>query len=85
MDRIALQETDMTRLHQITEDDLAALEQTLPQLADALMPALDNRLRVKLRQVQSILSAVRWNYGPATDVIVLPSDPPPDGPKRRNV
>lgn len=61
----------MSRLHQITEDDLATLEKTLPQLADALMPALDNRLRVKLRQVQSILSAVRWNYGPPSEVEVI--------------
>lgn len=58
----------MSMLLQIHEEDLVTLERTLPQLADALMPQMDNRLRVKLRQVQTILSNVRWGYGPATDV-----------------
>jgi hypothetical protein len=60
-----------TVLHQINEDDLAALERTLPQLATALVPVLNNRLRVQLRQVQRILSNVRWSYGPALEVEVL--------------
>ena len=64
----------MTRLHQIREDDLSTLEQTIPQLADVLMPVLDNRLRVKLRQVQNILSAVRWNYGPPSEVQIIATD-----------
>jgi hypothetical protein len=57
-----------TALHQINEDDLACLERTLPQLGLALMPILNNRLRVQLRQVQRILSDVRWNYGPPGEV-----------------
>ena len=61
------------RLHQINENDLAELERTVPQIADALMPHLDNRLRVQLRRVQTILSSVRWNYGPPTDVQVIPA------------
>lgn len=61
-------------LHQIHEDDLCALEQTLPRLAERLTPVMDNRLRVQLRQVQNILSQVRWNYGPPSDVEVIPSD-----------
>jgi hypothetical protein len=64
----------MARMLQIHEDDLAALERTLPQLSDALMPVLGNRLRVQLRQVQKILSDVRWNYGPPSEVVVLPPD-----------
>lgn len=56
------------RLFQIYESDLADLERTLPQLADALMPILNNRLRVQLRQVQRILTDVRWNYGPPVNV-----------------
>lgn len=63
-----------TALHQITEDDLAALEQTLPQLASAVTPALDNRMRVQLRQVQMILSRVRWNYGPPSEVKIIPAN-----------
>lgn len=63
----------MSKLYQIKEDDLATLEKNLPQLADALMPRLDNRLRVLLRQVQKVLSDVRWNYGPATHVTQIPA------------
>ena len=60
------------KLFQINEDDLAELERTLPQFADALSITLNynSRLRVQFRRVQSILSAVRWNYGPPTEVEV---------------
>lgn len=64
----------MSKLLQIHEDDLATLERTLPQLADALMSRLDNRARVQLRQVQRIVSDVRWNYGPASHVTEIPAD-----------
>ncbi len=62
----------MSKLFQIKEDDLGALEATLPQLADALMPVLNNRLRVQLRRVQQVLSDVRWNYGPPSEVQSVP-------------
>ncbi len=62
------------RLFQIYEDDLAELERTLPQLADALMPVLDNRLRVQLRRCKEIVSMVRWNYGPPGEVEIIPAD-----------
>lgn len=61
----------MSKMLQIREDDLATLERTLPQLSDALMLKLSNRLRVQLRQVQAILSNVRWNYGPASEIEVV--------------
>jgi len=61
-------------LYQINEDDLSALEQTLPRIADALIPQMDNRLRVQLRRVQKILSDVRWNYGPPSEVQIVPID-----------
>lgn len=64
----------MSRMLQIREDDLATLESTLPRLADALYPSMDNPLRVKLRQVQRILSDVRWNYGPPSEVAVIDPD-----------
>jgi hypothetical protein len=64
----------MSRLHQINEEDLSELERIMPQLAQALMPALDNKLRVQLRRCQSILSNVRWNYGPPTSVEIAPTD-----------
>ena len=62
------------KLHQIYEDDLADLEKLLPELADAMMPHLDNRLRVKLRRCQHIMSRVRWNYGPPSEVKRLDVD-----------
>jgi len=62
----------MSKLFQIHEDDLAELERTLPQLADALMSSLTNRLRSQIRRVQTILSNVRWNYGPPSDVEIVP-------------
>lgn len=64
----------MSRLFQIHEDDLSALEKTLPQLADALMPVLNNKLRVQIRRVQKILSDVRWDYGPPSEIEVIPVD-----------
>lgn len=62
------------RFFQITEDDLADLERTLPQLADVLMAQMDPKLRTQLRRMQEILSRVRWNYGPPTNVTVIPGD-----------
>jgi hypothetical protein len=63
----------MSRLLQICDEDLSTLERTLPQLADALTVRMDNRLRVQLRQVQKILSDVRWNYGPPAEVEIIPT------------
>lgn len=66
------------RLFQINEDDLAALEHILPQLAldltNALMTPAAPRIRKQLRQVQEILTNVRWNYGPPTEVEKIDAD-----------
>lgn len=64
----------MAATFQIYEEDLGELERALPQLAEAMTPALNNRLRVQLRRCQSILSNVRWNYGPPKDVQIVPAD-----------
>lgn len=70
-----------SRRLQITEEDFAELERTIPQLVDSLMVKLDNRARTQLRRVKQILSDVRWNYGPHLDVEVIPADgqPPSTG------
>ncbi len=65
---------DMSKVYQINESDLGELERILPQLAEAAEPAMDNRLRVQLRRCKSILSNVRWDYGPASEVEVIPDD-----------
>lgn len=64
----------MPNLLSIKEEDLGQLEHILPQIAQALMPVLNNKLRVQLRQCQSILSNVRWEYGPAAEVHIIPTD-----------
>jgi hypothetical protein len=64
----------MPKLFQIYEKDLSDLEHTLPEIAEAMSPVLNNRLRVQLRRVQSILSSIRWNYGPPSEVRVIPVD-----------
>ena len=72
------------RQFQITEDDLAELERTLPQFADALFPvfadqpAAGNKLRTQIRRVQQIMLNVRWNYGPPSEVHRVPADQPDD-------
>jgi phage-related protein len=60
----------VSKLYQIHEEDLAELERVMPELADLLTFStdMDARTRVQLRKVQKILSDVRWNYGPQTDV-----------------
>lgn len=67
------------RLFQIKEDDLAALEHLLPQLAEDLTLVMTGpaapRLRVQIRQVKEILSNVRWNYGPPSNVTIIPCEP----------
>ena len=60
------------RLFQIYETDLAELEQMLPELCEALDKVTSPRLRVKIRRVKDIISNVRWNYGPHTDVTIIP-------------
>lgn len=64
----------MSKLFQIQEEDLGELERLLPQLAEAIGPTLTNRLRVKLRRCQKILSDVRWDYGPGSNGEIIATD-----------
>ena len=59
------------KLFQIYENDLAELEHILPQLQDKLMLNMDNQTRVQLRRIRQIVSDVRWNYGPPTEVEII--------------
>lgn len=52
------------RYFQVSEDDLAELERTLPDLMSSTVMSLTNRQRVQFRRCQRILTNVRWNYGP---------------------
>lgn len=64
----------MRRMFQIHEDDLAELERLVPRLGEALMTNLTPCLRTQLRRCKTILSDVRWDYGPPSDVDVIPAD-----------
>lgn len=61
------------KLFQITEEDLQTLERILPEIADVGVLRTTPRLRVQLVKVQKILSDVRWNYGPHTDITIIPA------------
>lgn len=69
-----------TRLFQVREDDLSELERVLPQIAEALTPVMNNRSRVHLRRCQSILSSIRWGYGPPKEVTRIDCEGDADQP-----
>ena len=52
------------RLHQISDEDLAALEDMLPVLMMNSAPEHQVADRMKWRRVREIIASVRWNYGP---------------------
>lgn len=58
----------MPKQFQITEEDLCELERNLPEFAEAMIDTLSPRLRMKLQKCQSVLSNVRWSYGPPRNV-----------------
>ncbi len=57
---------------------------TVSALTDEQSRDLDNRLRMKLRRCKEILSNVRWDCGPPTEVQVIPASPGDDPPTGRN-
>jgi hypothetical protein len=67
----------MSKLFQIEESDLGELEKLLPEICQSVMATLDNRLRMKFRKCQAIVSNVRWGYGPPTDVEIIPAGDQP--------
>ncbi len=66
------------RFHQINDEDLIELERTLPQLAEALTPHLNPRLKTQLRKVKEVISNVRWGYGPPDEVEIIPAEDRPE-------
>lgn len=73
----------MSRLFQIHEQDLADLEALLPPVMNAAIFASANAqadeesketsrgLRTTYRRVQTILTNVRWDYGPPEQVGIV--------------
>lgn len=73
---------DSTKLFHIYETDLAVLEAELPRLMDACGLRLNDTLtRKRWEMVKSIVSNVRWEYGPPLEVEhIRPDDTPPAKP-----
>jgi hypothetical protein len=63
----------MPKLFQVYEDDLAELERSVPMLMNTLAPHLNAVNRVQLRRIKSILSNIRWEYGPPEQVEIIPA------------
>lgn len=65
----------MSKMFQINEEDLAELERSVPMLLGRCMKSIDdNASRTTMRRVKEILSHVRWNYGPWSDVTEVPAE-----------
>ncbi len=63
--------------YQINADDLAALEEILPEFQWACHQRVnDTAVRMKFRRVKEILSNIRWGYGPPREVEIIPADEP---------
>lgn len=65
----------MSKLFQITEEDLAMLEADLPAILLRHWACLYPADRPAFRRVQQIITNVRWNYGPPGEVGVIPAGP----------
>lgn len=66
-----------TRLYQINEGDLQALEEILPVLCFRAGELLnDTAVRMKFRRLKQIVSDVRWSYGPPSEVEIIPPEKP---------
>lgn len=70
----------MSKLYRVSEEDLVELERIIPEMCDRHIETLTNAHRTKIRRLQTILSNVRWDYGPPTNVTSFPANEsiPPD-------
>lgn len=65
----------ITRMFQISEDDLQVLETELPSLmGKTAMSCNDPIIRKQWEIIRQVVSNVRWNYGPPSEVIHIPSE-----------
>lgn len=62
------------KLYQITDEDLAGLEKDTADLCQSLMGSLSTTDKMAFRRIKTILSNVRWGYGPPEEVEVIPVD-----------
>lgn len=64
----------MSKLFQVYEQDLETLERDLPAFLSRHMICLTNADRAAVRRMQEVITNVRWNYGPPTEVESMPAD-----------
>lgn len=69
----------VTHMFRISEPDLAELERLLPWMYESMEIVVSNqpRTRKRIRRVKEILSDVRWEYGPHSEITVIPDDERP--------
>lgn len=72
----------MSKLFQIHEDDLADLERIVPQWTQSLgfESGSSPELRTQIRRIQKIITDVRWNYQPHTEIERIDASPEIEGP-----
>lgn len=59
----------MSKLFRVYEEDLQKLEHALPRIADRCISLMnDPELQVLFQEVKEIVSNVRWDYGPPSEV-----------------
>lgn len=64
----------MSRLFQVYAEDLSKLETALPRLMELTLPACNNaEVQMLWTEVREIISNVRWDYGPPSEVVVIPA------------
>lgn len=63
----------VSKLFQITEEDLAGIEADIPAILQRHYPCMTPADKCAFRRVQQVLMDVRWNYGPPTEVKVIPA------------
>ena len=62
------------RHYRVNEDDLQKLEALLPRVFDRLVPQMnDPALQIMAEELKRIVSDVRWDYGPPSEVRQLPA------------
>lgn len=74
----AMADSENASIHcfRVTEGDLETLESELPRLLSSnLMACNDPLTRKRWEAIKTILSNIRWDYGPPCEVGTIPAGP----------
>ena len=64
----------MSKTYSISEEELADLEKTIPDIYESFMAHCKPRDRVMFNRMKKVLSDIRWRGGPHTEVYEIPAD-----------